>query len=76
MDTCNDKRQSGGDDFQVTVESEDGSKQGRTRIVDLVNGLYHLFYMAPTSGSYLVHVAHKDLGDEGYTPIRGSPYRV
>lgn len=76
MDTCNDKRQSGGDNFQVQIQSEDGTKTGRSRIVDLGTGVYHVFYIAPTAGPYLVHVSHQDLGDEHCTPIRGSPYKV
>ncbi|MEW5298846.1 MAG: hypothetical protein WDW36_001923 [Sanguina aurantia] len=75
-DTLNGKRSSGGDKFTVKVVSEDGRCEGQARVKDLANGQYEVRYSAPTPGPYLVHVSANDLGTDGFTSIRGSPFPV
>lgn len=43
-DTSNHRRSSGGDVFEIAVESEAGVVVGSSRIVDRGNGLYECFY--------------------------------
>lgn len=60
----------------VKVVSEDGKCEGQARVKDLANGQYEVQYSAPTSGAYLIHVSANDLGTDGFTSIRGSPFPV
>ena len=54
-----------------------GELQGGSRIVDLHNGLYEVYYTAPATGSFLVHVEYADAGtDPVPVGIRGSPFAV
>lgn len=77
MDTNMEKRLSGGDNFFVTICSEDGRTNGKSAIVDKKNGIYEVFYSVPMPGVYLVHIRHLDLGDKPEKlPIRGSPFKV
>lgn len=77
MDTNMEKRQSGGDNFYVTICSEDGKIEGQSCIVDRMNGTYDVFYSVPMPGAYLVHIKHMDLGDKPEKlSIRGSPFKV
>ena len=51
--------------------------QGQSRIVDLHNGLYEVFYTAPATGAFLVHVEYADAGANPVpVGIRGSPFAV
>ena len=51
--------------------------QGGSRIVDLHNGLYEVFYTAPAAGAFLVHVQYADAGVNPVpVDIRGSPFAV
>ncbi|KAK9817742.1 hypothetical protein WJX72_001478 [[Myrmecia] bisecta] len=77
-DTCGNKRQSGSDDFKVTIVATDNpAVEGTARIVDLENGLYEVFYTAPMPGKYNVFVKYAELGDQGHpVDIRGSPFVV
>jgi dynein heavy chain len=43
-DTMHHKRTSGGDVFEITVESEAGAAVGSTRIEDCGNGMYKCHY--------------------------------
>ena len=55
----------------------EGDLQGGGRIVDLHNGLYEVFYTAPTAGAYLVHVEYADAGVNPVpVGIRGSPFAI
>ena len=54
-----------------------GDMQGSSRIVDLHNGLYEVFYTAPSVGAFLVHVEYADAGVNPVpVGIRGSPFTV
>lgn len=54
-----------------------GELQGGSRIVDLHNGLYEVFYTAPAAGAFLVHVQYADAGVNPVpVDIRGSPFTV
>lgn len=54
-----------------------GEMQGGSRIVDLHNGLYEVFYTAPAAGAFLVHVQYADAGVNPVPiDIRGSPFAV
>ncbi|DBA86689.1 TPA: Dynein alpha chain, flagellar outer arm [Trebouxia sp. C0004] len=76
-DTCNNKRSSGSDLFTVRVVAAEGEMQGGSRIVDLHNGLYEVFYTAPATGAFLVHVEYADAGlNPVPVGIRGSPFAV
>ena len=62
---------------QVRVVSAAGEMQGGSRIVDLHNGLYEVFYTAPGMGAFLVHVQYADAGVNPVpVDIRGSPFAV
>ena len=51
--------------------------QGGSRIVDLHNGLYEVFYTAPAPGAFLVHVEYADAAlNPVPVGIRGSPFAV
>ncbi|KAI3429649.1 hypothetical protein D9Q98_005734 [Chlorella vulgaris] len=76
-DTSNHRRSSGGDVFEIAVESEAGVVVGSSRIVDRGNGLYECFYRAPAPGRYKICVRGSQPGIEGCTAhIRGSPFSV
>ncbi|EFN60095.1 hypothetical protein CHLNCDRAFT_133411 [Chlorella variabilis] len=76
-DTTNHKRTSGGDGFEIAVESESGAVVGSSRIVDRGTGTYECFYRAPAPGRYKIHVRGAGTGGEGgMAHIRGSPFSV
>jgi hypothetical protein len=63
--------------WQVRVVAAEGEMQGGSRIVDLHNGLYEVFYTAPATGAFLVHVEYADAGlNPVPVGIRGSPFAV
>ncbi len=63
--------------WQVRVAAAEGEMQGGSRIVDLHNGLYEIFYTAPATGAFLVHVEYADAGlNPVPVGIRGSPFAV
>ena len=43
-DTCNHKRTSGGDVFEIAIEDECGAMVGSSRVVDCGTGRYECFY--------------------------------
>lgn len=62
---------------QVRVVAAEGDMQGDSRIVDLHNGLYEVFYTAPATGTFLLHVEYADAGVNPVpVGIRGSPFAV
>lgn len=63
--------------MQVRVVAAEGEMQGQSRVVDLHNGLYEVFYTAPATGAFLVHVEYADAGVNPVPiGIRGSPFAV
>lgn len=75
-DTQNEKRNTGGDTFAVRVVSADNKFEGTSRVLDLNNGQYQVYYAAPTPGPYFLHVTYNELGTTDIVPIRGSPFSV
>lgn len=77
-DTCNARRQSGGDVFVVkVVHATEPKIVGDVRIVDHNNGHYEVFICVPAAGPYRVDVGHDDGSDpKDIQPIRGSPFTV
>lgn len=76
VDTQNEKRTSGGDNFMIRVVSVEGKVEGIARVVDLNNGLFEVFYSTPMPGKYHVHAALVELATGENVPIRGSPFTV
>ena len=85
-DTTNMKRSSGGDKYVVNVKMDPAADtrgqydlgSSTSRVVDLNNGLYEVYYSVPVLGSYLVEVLYEELGEgAALTPIkvRLTPYR-
>lgn len=72
----NEKRNSGGDTFAVTVVSADGKIEGVSRVKDLQNGMYEVQYSVPMPGKYSIHVTFAELATNEHVAIRGSPFVV
>ena len=84
-DTTNMKRSSGGDKFVVNVKMDPNVDtrgaydlgSSTSRIIDLNNGLYEVFYSVPVTGTYLVEVLYEELGEsKTLTAVKGSPFTV
>ena len=72
-DTCDAKRTSGGEVFEIEVLHENFEENrifGEARVVDPDTGLFYAYYSVPSEGKYNVHVKYNGEG------IRGSPFPV
>ena len=72
-DTCNAKRTSGGDVFDIEVlhaDYEENKVHGEARVVDPDTGIFYAYYSVPSEGAYSINVRYN--GEH----IRGSPYAV